>query len=69
MNIFKLNRINILTTVLLISVFAFSCSDDDHYKLDSSVLPDKNLMEVIKTNSQLSTFAALVEKVNYDKIL
>lgn len=69
MNILKLNSIYILTASLLLSLFAFSCKDDDHYDPDSSIVPDENIMELIKKDPQLTMFASLLEKVDYDKVL
>ena len=49
-----------------------SCTDwDDHYDVttDGSGASDKTLWEQISNNPKLSNFAALMEKVGYDKAL
>ena len=49
-----------------------SCTDwDDHYDVttDGSGASDQTLWEQISNNPKLSNFAALMEKVGYDKAL
>lgn len=49
-----------------------ACSDwDDHYDAETSLLPSQkvSLWESIKSNTELSQFSELLEKVGYDKTL
>lgn len=57
---------------LLAALTLGACSDwDDHYEADTSLLPSQkeSLWESIKNNTELTQFAALVERVGYDKAL
>ena len=57
--------------VLLIGVLCYSsCKDDynEHYDRSSS-LPDKNLYQMIKENSNLSKFSQLIDVAGYDSLL
>ena len=57
---------------LLAALTLGACSDwDDHYEAETSLLPSQkeSLWESIKSNAELTQFAALVERVGYDKAL
>lgn len=57
---------------LLAALALGACSDwDDHYEADASILPSQNvsLWESIRNDSELSQFAALLQKVGYDQLL
>ncbi|MDR0428058.1 MAG: fasciclin domain-containing protein [Dysgonamonadaceae bacterium] len=69
MKILKLNNVHILAGILLLSIFSFSCKDEDRYDPDTSIISDKTLMELIKANDQLSAFSSMLEGTGYDKVL
>jgi len=56
--------------VLLIAALSYSCKDDrDNHYNRSGDLPEENLYELIKANSDLSTFARLIEISGYKEVL
>jgi len=61
----------IIFTLFLAVFMATACSDvwDEHYKSYSEIKSNLNLYEYIKSQSDLSTFAQMIEKSGYDSIL
>ena len=59
--------------ILLAGVFTFSsCENDswnDHYSIDSEIVSDQTLWEVIQANPNLKKFAWALKKTGYDKYL
>lgn len=69
----KLKITGKLLIVLIAVVVSFtSCENENykaHYSINKNVVSENNLWEVIRTNPNLSTFAAVLKKTGYDKIL
>lgn len=69
MNVSIVNKLYIGIGVMLLSFFAYSCKENDHYDPDTSVVPNENIMELMKENPDLSEFVRLIESINYDFVL
>lgn len=69
--LFALMRITGVVSVCAVGVFTLSCTKDwdDHYNPDPAMVSDKNLMELISADPELSTFAELLKQTKYDEVL
>ncbi len=62
----------LLLVLVTITVYLSSCENENyntHYTINKNIVAENNLWEVISTNPNLTTFAAVLKKTGYDKIL
>ncbi|MBN2765250.1 MAG: fasciclin domain-containing protein [Paludibacteraceae bacterium] len=61
-----------LLLILFVSVLFTACENEkwnEHYRIDPSIVSEKNLWETIESNPEYSIFAWAVKKTGFDKML